>query len=432
MKRMISLALVAVMALTLLAACGKDDSKGNASGGTTEVTLLIGKPEIAAEIENMIKDYNKLQNKAKITIISLGESNAFEKMTTLYSSKNAPTIMMMGNEFEQFKDKLVDLTDQEWVSHAFEGTLDFITRDNKVYGMPLTVEAFGYLYNQAVLDKAVGGTFDPASVQTRDQLEQLFTKVDALEETKGAVHISPMDWSLGAHLTNIMFTNQSQDRDQRHKFLKDLQAGSVTLADNATYNNWLDTVDLMIKYNSEKAAPLSPQYDDGPLALTSGKVGLWFMGNWAYPQIKEADPEGTYGIMPMPISNDPADAGNSRISIGVPSYWSIDKEQSTLEQQAAAKDFLKWLVTDEKGQDYYVNKLNLIPVFDNFNVQMSDNMSTQIVNYMKDKKSLEWMNMYYPTAGHPSMGASLQKYLGGQTDRAGLTTEMQNEWKTFK
>ena len=105
-------------------------------------------------------------------------------------------------------------------------------------------------------------------------------------------------------------------------------------------------------------------YDDGTLALGEGEVGFWFMGNWALPQLLEINPDVDYGILPVPISDNPDDYGNNQISIGVPSNIVIDCAQNSPEQQAGAIDFLNWFVTDPVGQDYWVNQFNFLPVFD--------------------------------------------------------------------
>ncbi len=418
-----------VLTLSLLSACG--GSNGGAASGKTEVTVLFGK-EVIAQFEGMIKQYNASQEEVEVKLVPLAGQNAYEKMTTLYNSGNAPTIMSMGQEFTSFRDKLLDLSAEEWVGRSSPGSLDYVTADGKVYGMPLTVESFGLIYNKAVLDEAFGGGFDPSTITTRDALKDAFDKVATLESTDGAVHVSPMDWSLGAHLTNIFFTAQAETTEARHQFMADMKAGTVGLADNAVYNGWLDTVDLMLEYNSDKAAPLAPLYDDGPLKLADGKVGMWFMGNWSYPQLAEIDPDAEFGFLPVPISNDPATYGNTQLSVGVPSYWTIDASQSTPEEQQGAKDFLNWMITSPEGQEGYVNSLNFIPVFDNFAAQPEDPLSASIMDYMSRGKTLEWMNTYYPAEAFPAMGASLQKYLGGQIDRAGLTQEIEDYWKTAK
>lgn len=440
MKKWMSLSIVLALVVTVLAACGGNGKEsnegnegqgaGNAAGKPVDITVLVGKEEIAKPFEAMVKDYNASQDKAKVTIIPLSGANGYERMTTLYAANNAPTVISIGQEMPLMKDKLLDLTNEEWVKNASAGTLDYATFDGKVLGMPMSVEAFGFIYNKAILDKATGGSFDPTTIKTIDDLKALFEKIQATGVAP--ITVTPVDWSLGAHFSNILFTTQSQDRDARHKFLEDMSAGSVDLANNAVFNGWMDTFDLMKQYNTAKDAPLAAQYDEAPLLLADGGAAMWFMGNWAYPQIKEADPDGEYGFLPVPISNNADDYGNSQISASVSLYWGIDKEQSTPEQQAAAKDFLNWMIGSPEGQDYYVNQFSALPAFNNFQVQPEDSLSQSVLYYMDQQQTLEWMNLYFPPDGFPTMGAALQKYLTGALDRAGVAKEFENYWKTKK
>lgn len=437
MKKWMSLSIAMALLVTVLSACGGASSNSNAgqsengaTGKPVDITVLVGKEEIAKPFEAMVRDYNEAQDKAKVTIIPLSGANGYERMTTLYASNNAPTVISIGQELELMKDKLLDLSDQEWVKNAAAGTLDYATYDGQILGMPMSVEAFGFIYNKAVLDKATGGSFDPATIKTVDDLKALFEKIKA--SGVAPITVTPLDWSLGAHFANVLFTNQSSDRDARHKFIEDMENGSVDLANNAVFNGWMDTFELMKEYNTAKDAPLAAQYDEAPLLLADGGAAMWFMGNWAYPQIKEADPEGEYGFLPVPVSNNADDFGNSRISASVSLYWAIDKEQSTPEQQAAAKDFLNWMISSPEGQDYYVNQFSAIPAFSNFQIQPEDSLSQAVLYYMNNQQTLEWMNLYFPPDGYPTMGAALQKYLTGAIDRAGVAKEFEDYWKKKK
>jgi ABC-type sugar transport system, periplasmic component len=428
MKKDWKWAIAGVLTTTvLLTGCS---SGGGSSSGKTNVSLLIGKEEIAKELDETIAKYNSSQDKYNVKIIPLAGQNANEKLTSLYASKNAPVLINAGvyTDLTAWKDKFLDLSDMPLVQGIDQQYLNAGTVDGKLIGIPTTIEAFGLLYNKDVLDQAVNGDFDPDTIKSRKDLEELMTKIEATG--KKALEISPMDWSLGAHFTNILFTNLSDDSAARKDFLKQMQEGKVGLADNQIFNDWMTTFDLMKEHNAAKSAPLSADYDSATLQLANGDTGLWFMGNWAYPQIKEANPDANIGIMPVPIKEESGAYGNTQISIGVPQTWTIDAEQSTKEQQDGAKDFLNWLYEDEVGQDYYVNKLGFIPISKHNKIEPNDTLSKSVLSYLQAGRDLEWMNAFYPPTAYPAMGASLQKYLDGKIDKAGLATEFVDYWKT--
>ena len=148
-------------------------------------------------------------------------------------------------------------------------------------------------------------------------------QIDALDGTEAAVHVSPMDWSLGAHLLTPVYATQAEDAAGRRAFLDDLRSGAADFASNEQFNGWVDTVDAMLEFNQNADSPLDSDFDPAVSALANGEVGLWFMGNWAVPPLAEAAPDGTFGIMPLPISDDAGDFGNTQIPVGVPAYLSL-------------------------------------------------------------------------------------------------------------
>lgn len=400
------------------------------TGEKTKITILgTLKDEVAEQFKQEMEEYNKSQNKYEISSIPL-DGTAMQKLTTLYAGGNAPTIFTSGQEAYTFKDKLLDLSKLDQVKQAQPGTTELMTKDGKVYGMPITVEAFGILYNKKVVDKAVGGNFDPSTINTQNALKDLLAKIE--KSGVSADRVSGVDWSLGAHMTNLMFTNQFNSLQKNLQFMSDLENGSVDLANNKVYNGWLDTVDILLANNASKKSPLSPTYDDDVLAFAKEKTGLWFQGNWAFPMIQKANSSADVGILPFPISNNPSDYGNTQISVGASQYFCVDASQSTKEQQAGAIDFLNWFFTSKTGQDYYVNKLNFIPAYKNITATPSDNLSKMVVKYMNEGKTLSWINMYYPGDGVTSLGAVMQKYVAGKVDRKGLAKELQTYWASKK
>ena len=124
------------------------------------------KGEIAEPFEEAVEVYNASQDKYEVVIVPFG-SDPVQTMSSLFASGNMPTLINMGQEFSLFQETSCDITDAEFSQLAFDGTQADVTVDGRIYGMPITIEAFGLLYNKAVLDEAVGGDFDPSTIRTR-------------------------------------------------------------------------------------------------------------------------------------------------------------------------------------------------------------------------------------------------------------------------
>jgi len=396
------------------------------------ITFLNSKGEIQAQLEEIAALYSEIAKDVTVEVIPcpVGQS-PFEKVVSMYASGNAPTIAMVdAGDVKKFQDKALNLTGERWVQDAIPGSLDMATlEDGTVVGFPFAVEGYGLIYNKKVLDKALGKSFDPSSIRTRKDLQALF------EELKNAgvapLVISPLDWSLGAHFFAIAYAAQSPDPKQVDAFLKDLRAGKVDLQQNSIVNGLLDTFDVMRAYNIDKDDPLSGTYDRGSYLLGTGEVAMWFMGNWAWPQLSELDPEGEYGFLPVPISDNPDDYGNSQIPVGATKFLILDREQSSEAEQQAAKDFLNWLVYDAKGQDMLVNKLSIIPAFKNITLEPKDPLAKSILQYVRAGKTLQFV-LDLPADHWRMVGAFMQKYLGNAISRDELLDEIENYWKNVK
>jgi raffinose/stachyose/melibiose transport system substrate-binding protein len=394
------------------------------------ITFMNSKSEIQTQLEEAAKLFSDEHPGVTVEMITAPEgSSPFERITALYASGNAPALAMLdAGQIELLSEKILDLSGEKWVADCSAQNLYFGTMsDGRILAFPFTVEGYAFIYNKAVLDKAYGGSFDPTSIKTLDDLKSAFEKVKASGVTP--LVISPMDWSLGAHFLTIAYTVQAADYSGVLKFLENLKSGSVDLMGNAGFNGLMDTFDLMKEYNLDKADPLSGTYEKGPEVLGKGEVGFWFMGNWAWPQIASFDTaNGAYGFIPVPISNNAGDRGNSQITVSPTKYITVDKEQNSPAQQAAALAFLNWLVYSPSGQDALVNKCGCIPAFSNFTIAPADPLAKSIVSYMSEGNTLP-MALSVPTDHWSVLGASMQKYLGGQSDRKGLFGEIEKYWK---
>lgn len=395
-----------------------------------QITILNSKGEIQTQLEEIAAYYSSITDGVRIEVISapVGQS-PFERAVALYASGNAPAILMLdAGDVLLFQDRALALNDEKWVADAIENSLDMATaEDGRILAFPVTVEGFGFIYNKPVLDNAVGGEFDPATINTFDSLRQLF---DTIEDSgKGALIISPEDWSLGAHFFSLAYSAQSPNFNTINEFLEGLKNGTVSLADNGAANGLLDTFDLMKEYNYDRIDPLAGTYDRGTEFIGEGEVGIWFMGNWAWPQIADFDTTGgQFGFLPVPISNDPADLGNTQVPVGVTKYFILDGEQNSPAQQQAAKDFLNWLVYDPEGQKRVVLDANIIPAFSNITVAPADPLSASLLDYVREGKTMNFI-LNLPPDHWAQVGASMQKYLSNFINRDAFFKEVEAYWQ---
>jgi raffinose/stachyose/melibiose transport system substrate-binding protein len=404
-------------------------ASGVAFAANVSITLLNTKGEIQAPLEAAAVAFNAENPGITLEIqpVQAGQS-PFQVLSSLYAAGNAPALYMGdANDMLQFSDKFVNLKGEKWIKDSTDNFEQVMTSSGAVMGFPLTVEGYGMIYNKAVLAKA---GVDPTKIHTTKDLEAAFKKVEA--SGAGALVIAPMDWSLGAHFIGIAYSLVAKNQAGLLKLVADFKAGKVDVSKQKPFVGLLDTFDVMKAYNVRKADALAVTYDDCPALIGPGKVGFYFQGNWTWPQVSgfASDQDG-FGFIPVPVSNNPADLGNSGIPVGVTKYIAIDKTQNNAAQQAAAKKFLDWLVYSKSGQAALVNGCNIIPAFKNIALQPKDPLAKSIRQYLTKGNTLFWVNM--PAPDHWSkVGASMQKYLADKLDRAGLYNEIQDYWKATK
>lgn len=391
---------------------------------SVKITFLNTKGEIQTQLEEVAVIFEK-ETGIEIEIIPSGAGTSpFEKMTTLYNSGNAPTISMMDSgDLAKFKDVMKDLSDEKWVADAMSGSLEVAKIEDRILAFPFTVEGFGLIYNKAAIESATGEDFDPLMIKTRGDLEALFSKIKA--GGIAPIIISPLDWSLGAHYTQIAFSQAGVDIPGHDEIMSQLASGSLKFSEFEAFNALMDTFDLLSAYNLDVDDPLSGTYDDGARVVATGEAAFWFMGNWAWPQIDELSGDNKeFGFLPVPLDMD---GDMNKISAGPTKYLAIDESQSSEEQQAAALQFLNWLIYEEVGQDSLVNICNIIPAFTNITISPEDPLAESIAAYIAEDNFYS-MVLTFPSDYWSEVGAYFQKYLAKYSSRDEFYSEMEGYW----
>lgn len=448
MARLVSVVLIMVLMMTMLTGCrfgfasdpddpnaeekkepidtSTDTFEYDASLNGTNITLLNTKAEIQVALEEMGVEYEK-KSGVHVEVMPVSDDSPYTKMISLYNSGNPPTIAILDTTdvIALAEEKGVDMSEEKWVSEA-EGYLTKI--NGKIYSFPLCIEGRGIIYNKTVIEKALGETFDPASITTLDEFQAF---LDRLVENgiEKPVSMAKEDWSLGAHHLQYIYETYDGTSEGAQKVVEEIKAGTLDLNTYNRMSEFLDIFDVLKEYNVAKGDPLGADYDEMAIDLADGKTAFWFNGNWAWPNLAEAGAEETdeYGFLPYFMNNDKEDFANQMIQ-GAPSKQvMVDRQIATEKEQAAGRQFLNWIVFSEIGQQMLVKTCNIIPPFQNNPYEPSDPLSRDIYEKVHAQKAFS-ASVIVPNDHWAVLGAAMQKYLAGRSDRRELMESIQDYW----
>lgn len=422
MKKVISAALAATMVMSLTA-CGGGSSapaQGQASGGKSDgvsITLFNSKSEIQSQFEELASKYSA--EKGVNLEVYYSNDTVAAHLATKYASNDPYTISMVDAKdvYSLGVDHAIDLSDLEWIKN----TNCAITVGDKLCGIPVCVEARGVMYNAEAIEAITGREFKPEDVKTTDAFVALLDELVA-GGMEAPVGIMKEDWSLGAHYFAEVYEQQADPE----AFVQDLYAGKADLGGNDKFNSMMDTFDVLKKYNYAAGSPVAAEREVSEQKLAEGEIAFMFGGNWDWSLIADYDPAEKMGMMPVP--QNMSDGSNEKLVGGGSKYLFIDASENTSDEQvAAAKDFLTWLFTDEEGNKFLTEECALVPAFSNIDAAGLDPLSLSVKAAADAGKLIDNYN-YLPDDHYSIIGASMQKYLADQTDRAGLVSEIEGYW----
>ena len=419
MKRLIAILLAVLMVAAALAACGEEGGNGGSggnSGSKVAITIFNSKMEIQSQMEEMAKKYS--EEKGVDVEVYYSSDTVAAHLSTRYASNDPYTISMVDAKdvYSLAADHAVDLSDQDWVKN----TTQAITIDGKTYGFPVCVEARGIIYNAEAIEAKTGEAFDPTSIKTTADFQALIDKLGG----EGTTGVMKEDWSLAAHFLAEVY-EQHEDPDA---FIAGIKDGSIKLIDDAKFNQLMDTFDVLKNNNYAKDAAISAEREVTEQKLAEGEIYFMFGGNWDWSVINAYDYSEKMGIMPVP--NDANDGSSDKLVGGGSKYFFIDSSDNTSDaQRQAAKDFLNWLVNDAEGQKFLVTDCALVPAYSNITLAVSDPLGASVKSYA-DAGAMIGNYNYLPDDHYAKCGAFFQKYLAGETDRAGFADEITAYWAT--
>ena len=437
-KKLISALLCAAMVSAMLVGCGSSsgESAGTESGAASEeaagtesaaaasgegrVYYLNFKPEVDAQWQEIAAAYTE-ETGVPVQVVTAASGTYEEVLKAEIAKDDAVTLFQINGPvgYQSWKDYCLDLTDTDIANALSDPTLS-IASEGKVYGIPYTVETYGIIYNDAIMQKyfAMDGA-KATSVDEINNFAKLKEVVEDMQAKKDDLGIEGVfastsllpgeDWRWQTHLANIPIYYEYKD-------------ASVSDEAEITFkysDNMKNIFDLYIN-NSTCAPGLlgSKAVTDSMAEFALGQAAMVQNGNWAWGQIAEVDGNTVQesDIKFMPIYTGVAGEENQGLCTGTENFWCVNSQVSEADQKATI-DFINWMVTSDKGKDYMVNTLGNAAPFSTFgdDEKPADPLAQEMYRFMESgKESVSWNFTTFPSQSFKDdFGAALLEYANG-------------------
>ena len=375
-----------------LAGCGanQNSSNGGSSESKKEFTLYSNKSEIQEALTAYAKEWGE-KNGVTVNIKTCsGSCKISDQLKTEFTAGTAPDVFVIEGQagYDMWKDNLQPLKG-DWIDKTeFE-----FKQGNDVYGFPVSVEGYGLAYNKEILTKA---GIDPSTLTSFEAVQKA---MDTLESKKSELGLSTVvatatkegeTWIMGIHDFGAYLSSglPNGDRSVTEQVLK----GEMDKTRLDNYANW---VELLFNHTEKKLLTVGTQ-EDMDSAFASGKAAFLHQGNWKDPNLKQL---------------------NAKF-IGAPSYYVVNKDTKALEY---INKFFNDLADTKEGQDYIVNKANMISPFSNTTEKPSAPLSRFLAEWVSAKKPVySFDNPYFMPDNFlmNKLGPIYGQYAQGQIDKA--------------
>lgn len=418
MKKGLFLA-AAALAVVSITGCSSGSSS---EGDQTTLEVFNIKTETAEQMDDLVEKFEESHPDIKVNMTTVGGgTDATAAMQSKFSSGDEPDVFMLGglSDTQTWEHKLYDLSDTDLAKNAIEGTLEGATLNDKVLGVPMNIEGYGWLVNKEIFEKA---GIDVDTIQSFNDFESAVKDLDSKKSELGLSGV--FAFSGGETWVTSQFSSNFIAPEFDDSLVKTYEAKELKM----TYGDQMKAyLDLAAKYN---ATPLeSMDYSTSVEELfAGGKAAIVHQGNWIVPTLNSLDEsfaKEKLDIIPMFVESET----EGKIVAGPAWYWGVNKDKDQ-EKIDAGIEFLNWMYTDKEAMDAIINEFDFIPAYTNFSSDdITDPLSNKIYSYLSDGKTVPWAHNSYPDGfGQNVIGVQVQAYTADKLSWDDFTKTLTTTW----
>ncbi|MEX2443613.1 MAG: extracellular solute-binding protein [Alkalispirochaeta sp.] len=417
MKRTIVLStimlMVAMIAGTAFAAGQNEPSGAETAPEQVELKVFMSFPRFQDQFETYFEQFRQKQlaeNNVDFTI-KLEMPNAEQAdqiLRTRLASNDAPdlfTLHAIADIPTYYRaGYLTDLSGEPFVSDIFEGVRNTVTHDSRVVALPLESLAWGYLYNKEIF--AENGLTPPRTLS--EMRDVVATLNDAgvppflLAFQESWIPQLMMALSLGGVVT-------SENPD----FVESMNLGDGSYADVAQV---FEIIDLIMQNGTDR--PFEVGSVAGSTAFANGEAAMWVQGPWMAESILEANPDVSFGVAPLPVSDDPDAA---MINLATSTSVAVSP---TSENREMALELLNYLMDETDSPALFEElKFNPVAAFHDYPVfPWIEEANTYVA------EGHAYLDLSLPGAVTDETAKLLQSYYAGEVTQAEIISTLDRTW----
>ena len=407
-KKIISVSIGFMMALTSLTGCGQMTESGK-----IEVELVSYKPEAVEAFEKIAERFNATHQDIHLTIDSPNE--AITILKTRFIREDYPDIIGIGGDmnYSYFLDAdlFMDISDLEEMKMVKQSYLDMdkqleLVPKQGTFALPYAANAAGILYNRDMFEEH--GWEIPVT----------WTEFISLCEKIQADGVQPLflgykdTWTCLAPWNALAVGMTDPDTCNQ------VNLGNTSFT--AAYREVAEKMKVLLNYAEPN--PYAYGYNDACTAFAKGQTAMYPIGSYAIPQIKSVNPTMNIDSFTFPANESEED---NVLNSGIDLQFCVMKN---CENKEAVYEVLRFLYEDETIQIYLDNQGGLTCKDGDFEIPTDlEGMRT----YIDEDRMADFQDHHYPS--EMSVDAMIQTFLIDQEENAVDTflERFDTEWKRY-
>ena len=403
-KKVLSIVMVLAMVLCLFAGCAKEE--------VGSVYYLNFKPEQDAAWQTLAKAYTE-ETGVEVKVVTAAEGTYEETLTAEIDKDAAPTLFQVSGTIglESWKDYCLDLADSEVYAELTSD--DFALKEgDAVYGVAYVYEGYGIIVNTKLLAEA---GYKVEDIKSYAKLKEVAEDITARKDDLGfaafaSAGLAPSSsWRFSGHLANMPLY---------YEFEEDGVTSQPATIKGTYLENFKNIWDLYINNSTIDPTTLTSEQNDAAAEFKAGKAVFYQNGTWEYSNVADVGDENL-GYLPIYVGVKDENQG---LCCGTENYWAVNSEASKADQKATL-DFLKWVVTSEKGTTALAEDMGFVSPFKK--AKDVDNVLCNIMNqYVADGcYNVSWAFNYTP---------NVDTWRAGVVDAMAAYSAGKGEWDAVK